>query len=63
MTKKLMTKDEILSWADAHQGEWFAQVILNCWDDEDFENIDKDFFEDLRDAMNESHAAATCDAF
>jgi hypothetical protein len=53
-----MTKGHILAWAELHREEWFAQTILNCWDDEDFENLDEEFFIGLRDAMNEQFRAS-----
>jgi hypothetical protein len=61
-----MTKGRILAWAELHREECipvaFAQTILNCWlncrDDEDFENLDEEFFIGLRDAMNEQFRAS-----
>jgi len=53
-----MTKGHILAWAELHREEWFAQTILNCWDDEHFEDIDEEYFVSLRDAMNEQFRAS-----
>ena len=58
MTNHIMTKEEILQWAEDHLDEWYAQTIINCWDEEHFENMDEKFFHELRDAMNEQFAAS-----
>ena len=58
MKSRMMSKEEILNWAEENQSEWFAQTILNCWSGTDFERIDEEFFQSLRDAMNEQFAAS-----
>ena len=58
MKSRMMSKEEILKWAEENQSEWFAQTILNCWDDEHFEDMDEEYFYALRDAMNEAFAAS-----
>ena len=61
---KLMTKAEIQVWAKAnYEKSYFAQTIIECWDDSDFEGIDKSFLLDLQNATDEQERAATCDMY
>ena len=61
---KTMTKAEINEWAEANYAtSYFAQTVIECWGESDYEDIDKPFLLDLEAATNEQYNAARCDMY
>jgi len=60
-----MTKAAITKWAEAnYDTSFFAQTIIECWDDSDFENVpNKKFLLSLEDAVNDRCNAARNEIF
>lgn len=61
---KLMTRKEIKAWAKAnYETSYFASTIIECWDEDDFEDMDMKLLLELEGAVNEQCNAARCDMY
>ena len=57
-----MTKAEIKAWAmERYETSYFASSIIECWDEDDFEDVDMPLLIDLEGAVNEQYNSARCD--